>query len=269
MAEPIWIGRPGANHVQRSGATLERVGSTTTPDDLDVSNLLGPRGKPPWQTPAGTLTPTLRLDAGVAVTFRAVALALTNLRAAATWQITMSNSAAGGSEAYDSGSVSCNVALGIGLALHLMPSDVAARYVDIAISDSGNTQNYIRAGLLFAGSVFAPSAGNWQFGGSMRTAQAIARTTTAGGQSSRQVNARPKTEQFTVRRLTEAEVFASGGVQDMDRESLLEGNWLVVPRPSGSYASREAYLGELLTTAGPVRTAFATWSWSFEVTERL
>ena len=93
-----------------------------------------------WQTPAGTTAAALTVTAATAaVAWRAVSLNRTNLTTAATIRVRVSSAASlTTAPAYDSGVVSAGVAVGIGQALHVMPTAVSALAMRIDISDPAN-----------------------------------------------------------------------------------------------------------------------------------
>ena len=106
-----------------------------------------------WQTPAGTTAAALTVTAATAaVAWRAVSLNRTNLTTAATIRVRVSSAASlTTAPAYDSGVVSAGVAVGIGQALHVMPTAVSALAMRIDISDPANPDGYLNIPLAYAG----------------------------------------------------------------------------------------------------------------------
>jgi hypothetical protein len=162
-----------------------------------VEMLRIPLGAPSvaWQTAAGVTSATLTLTAATSITWRAVALARTNLTPSATIRVQVG--------AYDSGTVSAGVGVGIGQALHVLPSDTAGTTMTITIADATNPDSALNIPLAYAGPMqLIPVDSSSDTGRDMRRAD----TTTRGGTVITEALSAARQWQFRVSLLRDAQI---------------------------------------------------------------
>lgn len=129
---------------------------------LGAAQLQDPHGAPgsAWQTPSGTTLSHIYIDSGATgTTWRLWGLHRTNLTAAATWRIRVSNAADYSSPTYLRDYTAAAVAPGIGQAVHLHTATVTGRYCSISVSDATNPDGFLNVPLAYAGPAWVPANG--------------------------------------------------------------------------------------------------------------
>ena len=130
---------------------------------LPVANLQTQRLGQPWRGQPGVTSAWLVADFGAAKSIGAVLLAGTNLSPAATWRIRLSSSDASGAagDVLDSGMVAAGVDVRFRLALLVLATDRAGRYLRLDLADA--TLPWLEAGRLAALALWRPRR-NFAFG---------------------------------------------------------------------------------------------------------
>jgi hypothetical protein len=221
-----------------------------------------------WQTPAGTTSGWVRLDAGAAVGWGAFALCNTNLTPAATLRWRLSDDAAFATAIYDSGTLGGAVVAGYRQAVHVLPSAVTARYLRFDIADPGNPAGFLRAAQLYAGPVVRP-ARNIGYETAFARAVDAPAITTRGGQEFPILRHTRRSWRIALPSLGEDEVWP---LVDALQLAAADGrNVLFLPFPEGQQIARDAVFGRL-TDAAPITWPHPTpirRAWSCTITERL
>jgi hypothetical protein len=216
-----------------------------------------------WQTPAGTTTASLTVTAAAAVAFRAACLSRTNLTTGATIRVRVGSAAnIISAPAYDSGTVSAGVAVGIGQALHVMSAAVSAVAMRIDISDAANPDGYLNIPLAYAG----PGT-EFNIAYSSNTGLDVRRgdTTTRGGQVFVDALSRARGWTLDVGHIRDA---AADWLDPLEASAAQGRNILFVPRVGNARAAAESVFGIL----APGRRGFLGVngrSWSATISERL
>jgi hypothetical protein len=243
-----------------------RAGSETTA--RPIANLQKRTGMPPWQTAGVTAAADgawFEVDAGEDVTWRYVLLGATNLTAAATWRI-MLGSTAGGSDAYDSGSISAGVIPGILQAVKDLGAEHTARYLRVEIDDATNPDGFLTAGLLYAGPVWQPPR-NFVVGTEEKVDSGTTITRTRGGQEYPVIGWQQRRRAVSWELLDEADLY--GDIAALERVARSGANVLLVPFP-GAYEAQTALLGLLTTDGSSIpHTRRDLRTWRATITERL
>lgn len=130
---------------------------------LPVANLQTQRLGQLWRGQPGVTSAWLVADFGAAKSIGAVLLAGTNLSPAATWRIRLSSSDATGAagDVLDSGTVAAGVDVRFRLALLVLATDRAGRYLRLDLADA--TLPWLEAGRLAALALWRPRR-NFAFG---------------------------------------------------------------------------------------------------------
>lgn len=114
-----------------------------------------------WRT-AGALTfaggAWMRCDAGegASVSWRAWALARTNLTDAATVRFIVTDDPTGAVVTYNTGWLPARIVPGVGQAFHIAPTDVLGRYARFDIEDANNPDGYLSVGGAYMGPIWRP-----------------------------------------------------------------------------------------------------------------
>lgn len=108
-----------------------------------------------WRTPAEVTSSAITVDLGASRTIRVVALLACNLSAAGTARVKLSDVDSSSAEVYDSTLLDPAGVDPIYQAfIHVLPSDVAARYIRVELAD--DSLDYLEAGRLVAGGLWTP-----------------------------------------------------------------------------------------------------------------
>jgi hypothetical protein len=243
------------NAVENAAVTLAASSAST---GYSAEMLRIPLGAPSvaWQTAGGVTTASLTLTAPGALPWRVVCLARTNLTPSATIRVQAG--------AYDSGTVAAGVTVGIGQALHILPSEVSAAEMIITLADASNPDGLINVPLVYAG-----PAQSVAIGPASDTGRDVRRadTTTRGGTVIAQPLSAGRQWQIAVPFLRDADITWLDALEDA---AAIGGNILFVPRESNTRAAAETILGLM----SPARRGFlgptgAFRSWAATIIERL
>jgi len=243
------------NAVENAAVTLA---STVTAAGYSAEMLRIPLGDPSvaWQTTGGVTSATLTLSTSTALVWRAVCLARTNLTPAATLRVQAG--------AYDSGVVAAGVGIGIGQALHLLPSDTTATALTITVADPSNPDGLLNIPLVYAGPVQSvaidPASDT---GRETRRAD----TATRGGTIITEALSAARQWKLALPMLRDAQI---AWLDALEAAGAAGCNILFIPREAEPRAASEAVLGLLtpgrrgfLGSTGNFRT------WSATIIERL
>jgi hypothetical protein len=221
-----------------------------------------------WQTPAGTTSAWLQVDAFGARSWGALGLFATNLTPDATVRWRLSDDATFAASTYDSGVLTSTVAAGYRQSVHVPTAAVTARHMRCDIADATNPEALIRVALVFAGAVRRPVR-NLGYDSAVRRTADRGAVTTRGGQVFFDLRHVRRAWSVSLPSLTAAEVWPLA--MEIQRAAEPGGNLLFVPFPAGADLSQEAVFGPLVEAAPvtwpaqtPVRRA-----WSFTIEERL
>jgi hypothetical protein len=231
-----------------------------------AANLAGPTQYPPYQSVSGVLTPTISLDAGVATEFDAIGLFGTNLTGGATIHIQLGTTA-GAHDVWDSGVIPAGVAPGYRQMLVLPPSGSnVARYCAIMISDTGNPDGFIRAGLGYAGPLWTPS-NNFNYGATLGFQNDSDVQVSYGGQEYPNDLPDYRTGTFSFGLLTEDEIYNE--VNEIDRLLSIKQNLLFIPNPASTYLAKQAIFGRITKSDQSAHTDFGIHTKNYAIRERL
>ena len=248
------------------GAATTLVASSEIPGFL-ASMLRVPLGSSAtaWQTAPGVTSASLTITAAVAVAWRALCLARTNLTTAATIRVrvgTVANVLA--APLYDSGTISAGVAVGIGQALHVLPAATSALVMVVNIADPANPDGFLSIPLAYAGpGIEAAISYTSDTGLEVRRAD----TTTRGGVVLTQPLSRARGWSLTLPMLRDSNI---AWLDALEAVAAAGGNLLFVPRVGNALAAAESVFGLLQ----PGRRGFVSGSghyrsWTATISERL
>lgn len=252
------------NAIEAAGVTLAASAATA---ELGPDLLRVPVGSPAvaWQTPAGTTTAALTITSPAALSWAVACLSRTNLTSGATIRLRAGTAAnLVSAPTYDSGTIPAGVAIGIGQALHILPSAVSAAALRIDLSDPTNPDGFLNVPLAFAGPVAGASiAPDSDMGLDVRQAD----TTTRTGVVFTDPLSRARGWQFRLAATREEDL---AWLDAFEAAAAARRNVLFVPRAEYTRASAETVFG-LLT---PGRRSFSTATgarrrWSATIIERL
>ncbi len=219
-----------------------------------------------WQTPAGTTSAGLLIDAGSAVTWRVFGLFRTNLTAAASIRWRVSANSGLTSPVYDA-SASGTVAAGYQQSVFIAPAQVTGRYCQVDIVDTGNPQGFLSVPLLFAGPVWQPAI-QWSPDSAEGAVTDLSVPITRGGQEWPELRWRKRRRSVALPLVARDDRWPQLG--ELERAAAAGGNVLLVPSPAGDLA-REPVFGPLAIDgvgyAGVAAHRFRATR--FTVTERL
>ncbi len=252
------------NAVETAAVTLAASSEAT---GYTAQMLRIPMGAPSvaWQTEAGVTSAYILLTSPASVAWRAVCLTRANFTTAATIRVrvgTVANITS--APDYDSGVVSAGVAVGVGQALHILPSAVSAVACRIDIADTANPDGRLNIPLLYAG----PGT---EFNVSSDSKVSIeARrqdVTTRGGQVFADALSRARAWAFSIALINDS---AATWLDPIEAAAAAGGNVLFVPRVGHSRASAECVFGLLAPGArGFVGASGLYRNWSATISERL
>lgn len=221
-----------------------------------------------WQTPSGTTTAHVVVDAGAAVDWGAFGLFNSNLTPSATVRWRVGSDATFATSSYDSGTLSGTVAAGYRQSLHIPPTQQTARYMRVDISDASNPETRLRVAQLFAGRVVRPVRNIGFDSAFARDAEAPA-VVTRGGQQFPTFRYARRSWRVALPSLDVADVWTlTQALQIAGQDGT---NVLFVPFPTGANVAREAVFGIVSGASGvgwPSQSP-AMRSWAATITERL
>jgi hypothetical protein len=219
-----------------------------------------------WQTPAGTTSAWLLVDAGAALSWRALGVFNTNLTTAATLRWRLGNDPGFATALQDSGTLSGTIAAGFRQGLHILPSAVTARYLRLDIADPANPEGALRVAQLYAGTAVAALRSISRQSAFLRIADAPS-LTTRGGQEFPLLRHARRAWQVSLPALAQSEVWPL--VHALQQAAEDGRNILFVPFPAGPDSAREAVFGRLLAPSAITWPGPGLRSWSATITERL
>jgi hypothetical protein len=240
---------------------------------LTVGNLQTPHGNAAfaWRTAAGVVTGAggayFTIDAGAATTWRVFCIARSNLSTAATirWRV---GTTLGGSDVYDSGTVSAGIVAGVGQSVTATTTPVSGRYVRCDITDAANSDGWISVPLAYAGPALQPAI-NFSSDTSLSThrGQQVVRTRAGGTYTTPLYTERSLAVAFDA--LTAAEM--TGSIIPADLLAADGRNVLFVPDPLSSSRHADSIFGPMESTAdfGYLTLDGARRTWRMRITERL
>lgn len=240
--------------------------TTSQANGLPVDNLKNEHVAKVWRTQTSTTTASVIVDALSSLSVQLIGLIGSNLTAAATFRIRMSDSDPTGAtgELYDQSVSAGEVDPVYRSFIHVMASAVTGRYTRIDITDA--SLDYIEAGRLFVGPYWQPSIGV-QFGIRQGYADPSTLDTSLGGQVfiDRKTKARRWT--FSLDFVTAAE--SNAGMAEMDRLRSGTEDVLMVLYTDSTNLGRDSIWG-LLSSPSGIETAYSdTLKQSYVITERL
>jgi hypothetical protein len=236
---------------------------TASSEALAVANLRSDQADVAASWQASTTTAWLRLDAGAAVSARAIGLFRTNLTTAATVTVRAGTSAGASDVALLSAAT--GVVAGVGQWVGWLPALVTARHWEIAIADAANPDGFVRIGLAFLGPVFQPSR-NFSYRSTRGRERQVLRAQARGGQVYPRVDWRRRTRTVALPFLTAAE--AAGELEQLTVWADQDRNVLFIPDPDDAGRHAEAIYGT--ADVGPMEFVAHAWrSTSITLTERL
>jgi len=186
-----------------------------------------------WQTPAGTTTAHLQLDAGSAVAWRALSIHRTNLTPAGTVRWRLSSDSTFATALYDSGAVAGQVAAGYGQAVHVLTAEVTARYLRLDLADATNPQGVLSIPLLFAGPAWQPAL-QWSPDSAEGTVTDLSVPITRGGQEWPELRWRKRRRSVALPYVARDDRWPQLG--ELERAAAAGGTILLVPSPAGDLA---------------------------------
>lgn len=227
-------------------AKLASVSATSAETANPASNTKNDSGAASlgWQTLAGVTTATLTYTlATPGSTVRVIGLFRTNLNAAATITATIT---------YNSGTAWAGVlsgpAMGYGQVVFVLPSNMAADVISIAIANSTNPDGFINVPLVFIG---ASSIPEWAVSPSLEAAWSPSSNiqTSRGGQKFITAIATPRVVAFDFSAMTDADTYAIA--MELSRLEYLGQNVLMIPDIDASTVKYDAVFG-IVTASRPV-----------------
>ena len=250
-----------------------RLGAVTASAEvlgLGAGNVAGDQGatSTSWQTPAGTTTAWLQVDAGASVEWGGFGLFNTNLTPAATLRWRVGDDDTFAAHTYDSGTLSSTVAAGYRQSLHIPPVAQTARYLRVDIADAANPEAVLRVAQMFAGPLRRPLR-NFGYETTVQRAATRDEVTTRGGQRFYELRHARRAWSLRLPALDAAEVWSL--VMEVQRAAEGGGNLLFIPAPGGTDLPREAVFGPVVD-ASPVSWPAPTplrRAWSATIEERL
>jgi hypothetical protein len=245
-----------------------RIGTGTlsaSAEALPVANLQLDQadGGASWQ--AGATTAWLRIDAGSAVNWRLFGLFRTNLTQAATVTVRLGTTAGASDVALLA--AGAGVIAGIGQWVGALASPATARHCEIAISDTGNPDGFVRVGLVFAGPVWQPTR-NFSYRSPAGRDLQILNPQARGGQEFPRVDWRRRTRAVSLPFVTAAE--AADPLLRLTAWADQARNVLFVPDPDASTRHADAIFGRALVGAVDFPGPAPSWrTVDITMTERL
>jgi len=218
-----------------------------------------------WQTAPGVTSASLTITAAAAVSWRAVCLARTSLTTAATMRVRVGSVAnINTTPNYDSGVVSAGVAVGIGQALHLLPTATSEVAMIIDIADTANPDGLLNIPLAYAGpATETPLSPRSRREPQLRDAD----TTTRGGVVLAQPLSRARAWQIELGMVPDA---TSGWLDAMEAAAGARRNILFVPRTPHARAAAESVFGLVRSGSRGFLTATGrNLTFSASISERL
>jgi len=223
-----------------------------------------------WRT-AGVVTSAagawFRVDAGAATTWRAFALARTNLTTAATVRWRVGTIASPGLN-YDSGTISAGIVAGFGQSILVAPSDITGQVVRCDIDDPANPDGFVSVALAYAGPIWQPSI-SFSPETSLSATRGNEATQTRSGAAF--VSARYYQRAWAISHgaVKAADLWAQ--LMPMDRVAADGTNVLFIPDPASAQIQRESVFGILETTSDiGFLTPAGDWrTWRGRIAERL
>jgi hypothetical protein len=242
---------------------------------LTVGNLQTQHGSAAyaWRTASGIKTSAagawFQCDSGSnSTTWRAFAVARTNLTTSATIRARVSNNSGMTSPTNDSGTVAAGVVASFGQAV-VAPSAVqTGRYCRVDLNDSTNTDDFLSVALAYLGPCWQPGINYAPDSGySFTRSRQVVRT--RGGSTFVTPLYVERAWQLAFGAVTSAELWAQVAPAEL---AAFDGrNCLFVPDPAGTYINRETVLGPLETTDSIGHlTLDGNWrTWRARIVERL
>jgi|GEM_PF-3482793 hypothetical protein len=256
----------GFDNWGRTGA----ISASASAAGLGPEQMQNPHGatSSSWQTPSGTTTAHVVVDAATAVDWGAFGLFNNNLTPSATVRWRVGSDATFATSSYDSGTLSGTVAAGYRQSLHIPTTQQTARYMRVDISDAGNPEGRLRVAQLFAGRVVRPVRNIGFESAFAREAEAPA-VVTRGGQQFPTFRYARRSWRVALSSLDASDVWTL--TQALQIAGQDGSNVLFVPFPAGANVAREAVFGIVSGASGvgwPSKSP-ALRAWAATITERL
>lgn len=253
-----------SNYVEAATTALSSNSEATT---MGVTQLADSHLVTRWRSSNVLTSVYIRADLGSALPIETVGLFGTNLSASATWRIKLGTTA-GGTEVYDSGTVS---ALPLGAsqpkqAIGVLSQVYTARHVEVLLNDSGNANGFIEAGILWIGDGWRPDI-NISYGWSQGYADESQTSRSRGGQTFVDVRSKYRFQEFALEFMTEAQVHTV--MFDIDRTAGVGKNIFFVPAPEGAYLQAQALLGRMSDLGAVTNPYYNVYGRRFRIEERL
>lgn len=242
-------------------------------DTLPVQNLQSPHLSTRWRSD-GVTTTYIDADFGASVAIGVIALLGTNLTAAATKRIRLSNTAPSTGDLLDTGTVAAGISDLYRNLFHVLAAPVTARYMRLDLDDAAavdpqtgtGAAGFLEAGRLVAAPAFRPGR-NYSYEWGPQWIDPSAKTRSEGGQIFIDRRPRYRALSFALDMLTEAE--ALGQAFELDRAAGASADVLAIPQPDGSYLSETAVWGPLAQQTPLLNHAHGLWKKNYTVEERL
>jgi hypothetical protein len=261
MANPWW----GLTNYVVTGALSATYAETTMP----ATNLATVHGaaSEAWQTPAGRTTAAFMVDAGASMPWRILAFFRSNLNTNALVRWRLSDNEDMSDPLYDTGNINARIVPGIGQSVHIMPSEITARYVRCDVINASNPDGFLNIALAYAGPATEMLGGvsySTQFGHEERADD----YETRGGQEYRELLAVRRRWDLSIETLRQSEI--EDWAFDMDRTCRDGRNILFILNPESMIrASRDAVFGRVKPGGLFGYRSYLRRTWAATVTERL
>lgn len=235
-----------SDHV--AGGTV--TASTELPT-LPAINLQHPFMAPNrWRSTANVAT--IDVDFGAAYSNGVIALLKSNLTAAATFRLRLSNSPSMTPTVYDTGvsQINAGVDTHYGNLIHILPTAQSSQYLRLELTDSSLT--YIEAGRLFSGAKFQPSH-NYAYDYKRTTLDSVRFTESESGQNWTEVGVRKEEVRLHFEALTDAEVQSDFA---FIRLTGRHKDVLAVLNPASSNLGRDSIFGQITENLSDQHSGF-------------
>lgn len=232
---------------------------------LPGANVQQPHLSQKWYTAAGVNAAAITLDMLTALACDLLALLGTNLTAAATVRLRLSNvdPAALATLLLDTGVLAAGVKAGYG-AIYKAFASTPARYWRIDLSDASLMQ--LQIGRLFLGPSWAPSSPQ-EFGWSVTAMDPSKITTSYGGQDYADVVPQKRVLDFQLNWHSEAELY--GNAFALARSQGIAKDVLAIHDINGAFLSEQSVWGRCTAAQPLIHRTTRTFQQKFNIQERL
>lgn len=249
----------------RNEADFGTVAAADALSTLPATFLQSPPLSSVWRTPAETTSSAVTVDLGAARTIRCVALLACNLSAAGTARVKLSNVDTASAELYDSTLLDpAGVDATYRAFVHVLPSDVSARYVRLELADGG--LDYLEAGRLVVGSLWIPDYNYDRNSIEKGAVDDSARELAISGEP--WVEGRPvrRRLRFALPRVSMTELATH--LDAMGRLAGRKRDVMVIVDPAATSVPQETYWGLMTEAPDASNAGFRAWRQSIEVITR-